>query len=75
MTLTADQLRDAATGKKVHFIADGVEYVVTRAAGDGEVPCPPEADHEQLRQLLARSSAGNGWDEPGMEAYDHYPAR
>jgi hypothetical protein len=28
--------------------------------------------HEQLRSLLARSAAGNAWDEPGMDAYDRY---
>jgi len=25
---------------------------------------------DELRGLLARSAAGNGWDEPGMDAYD-----
>jgi hypothetical protein len=27
---------------------------------------------EELRLLLARSAEGNGWDEPGMDAYDRY---
>jgi hypothetical protein len=27
---------------------------------------------EELRLQLARSSEGNGWDEPGMDAYDRY---
>ncbi len=27
---------------------------------------------EELRLLLARSSAANGWDEPGMDVYDRY---
>jgi hypothetical protein len=31
-----------------------------------------EATHEELRAMLARSSAANGWDEPGMDAYDRY---
>jgi hypothetical protein len=26
----------------------------------------------ELRQQLARSTKENGWDEPGMNAYDHY---
>lgn len=30
------------------------------------------ATHDELRAMLARSSAANGWDEPGMEAYDRY---
>ena len=25
-----------------------------------------------LRAQLARSAAANGWDEPGMDAYDRY---
>ena len=28
--------------------------------------------HDDLRQLLARSAQANGWNEPGMEAYDNY---
>jgi hypothetical protein len=27
---------------------------------------------EELRLLLARSAADNGWDEPAMDAYDRY---
>ena len=27
---------------------------------------------EEMRLGLARSAEGNGWDEPGMEAYDRY---
>lgn len=27
---------------------------------------------EEMRQALARASAANGWDEPGMDAYDRY---
>jgi hypothetical protein len=27
---------------------------------------------DELRLALARSAADNGWDEPGMDAYDHY---
>jgi hypothetical protein len=33
-----------------------------------------DADHEELRVQLAASFSANGWDEPGMEAYDAYPA-
>ena len=32
-----------------------------------------DTDDEELRLLLARSFVANGWDEPGMEAYDSYP--
>ena len=31
-----------------------------------------EMTHDELRLLLARSSKENGWDEPGMDAYDNY---
>jgi hypothetical protein len=31
-----------------------------------------EMTHDELRVLLARSSAENGWDEPQMEEYDSY---
>ena len=31
-----------------------------------------EMTHDDLRLLLARSVKENGWDEPGMEEYDHY---
>ena len=27
---------------------------------------------EDMRALLAKSSEANGWDEPGMDAYDRY---
>src|SRR6266436_6445781 len=31
-----------------------------------------ESSDEELRLLLARSATANGWEEPGMEGYDHY---
>jgi hypothetical protein len=31
-----------------------------------------EATQDELRAMLARSSVANGWDEPGMDAYDRY---
>jgi hypothetical protein len=27
---------------------------------------------EEMRQMLARSAEANGWNEPGMDAYDRY---
>ena len=27
---------------------------------------------DEMRQMLARSAEANGWNEPDMEAYDHY---
>ena len=29
---------------------------------------------DELRLLLARSAEANGWNEPGMDDYDHYDA-
>jgi hypothetical protein len=31
-----------------------------------------EWTEDELRLQLARSAKDNGWDEPGMEDYDHY---
>jgi hypothetical protein len=31
-----------------------------------------EISDEELRYRLARSSPANGWEEPGMDAYDRY---
>jgi hypothetical protein len=27
---------------------------------------------DEMRSQLARSAIGNGWDEPGIEEYNHY---
>jgi hypothetical protein len=31
-----------------------------------------EWTEDELRLQLARAAQANGWEEPGMEAYDHY---
>ena len=31
-----------------------------------------DATPDELRGMLARSAEANGWDEPGMDAYDRY---
>ncbi len=31
-----------------------------------------DAPEDELRVMLARSAAANGWDEPGMDGYDRY---
>ncbi len=31
-----------------------------------------EATPDELRAMLARSAEANGWEEPGMDAYDRY---
>ncbi len=73
MTLTAEQLRAAATGQDVRFSLNGVEFVIIRAEVFDKMKALVDPDHQELRMMLARSSEANGWDEPGMEAYDSYP--
>ena len=74
MTLTAEQLSAVASGQSVRFSQDGVEFVVIGSEVFDKVSALLEPDHQELRMMLARSSQSNGWDEPGMEAYDSYPA-
>ena len=73
MTLTSEQLHAAATGQSVRFSQNGIEFVVIRSEDFDKVKELLDPDHQELRMMLARSSEGNGWDEPGMEAYDSYP--
>jgi hypothetical protein len=74
MTLTAEQLRAASAGQNVRLSLNGVEFVLIRSDVFDKVEALLDPDHEELRMMLARSSEANGWDEPGMEAYDSYPA-
>ena len=75
MTLTDQQLLAAATGQNVRFIENGVEFVVVRSDVFEKVEALLNSDHQELRMILARSSEANGWEEPGMEAYDSYPTQ
>jgi hypothetical protein len=75
MTLTAEQLHAAAMGQSVRFSLNGVEFVLLRSEIFDKVKSFLDPDHQELRMVLARSSEGNGWDEPGMEAYDSYPSK
>ena len=75
MTLTDEQLRAAAKGDNVRFLVNGVEYVVVRSEVFDRVKDLLDPDQEELRAMPARSAEGNGWDEPGMEAYDSYPPK
>jgi hypothetical protein len=59
-------------GENVRFSLNGVEYVIVRSDVFDRLL---DADHQELRQRLAESAAASGWDEPGMEAYDNYPAK
>jgi hypothetical protein len=74
-----EQQRQALTADESPTLVDpqtGEEYVLVRKrvydrvrgllyeAGDWT--------EQDLRALLARSASANGWDEPEMDAYDHY---
>ena len=60
----------ATTSQNVRFSLNGVEFVLIRSDVFDKVEALLDPDHEELRMMLARSSEGDGWDEPGMEAYD-----
>ncbi|WP_425618919.1 hypothetical protein NA78x_002639 [Anatilimnocola sp. NA78] len=65
---------DPTAGDGARFSLNGVEYVIVRSDLYDKFRAFLAADHQELRDQLALSSADNGWDEPGMDAYDSYPA-
>jgi len=73
MILNDEQIRAAETGQGVRFTQNGVDFVVIRSEVFDKVNALIDPDHQELRMLLAQSFEGNGWDDPGMEAYDSYP--
>lgn len=74
MRLTAEEMRAVVSGRHVRFTQNGAEFVVIRSEDFDKLTTVPDAGHQELRMMLARSSEANGWDEPGMDAYDTYPA-
>lgn len=78
MNLTVEQLDAVQAGQPVEVTIEQTTCVVVRKdvfervknlvydAGDWTP--------EEMRELLARSAEANGWNEPGMEAYDDYDA-
>jgi hypothetical protein len=75
MAPISEQPLIATMGENVRFSLNGVEYVIIRSDVFDDVKNLLAADHQELRDRLAQSSAANGWDEPGMDAYDSYPAK
>lgn len=75
MTLTTEQLQILDATRELHFRQDGAEFVVLRFEDLVKLKRELIDDHDELRRILAASSAGNGWDEPGMEVYDTYGSR
>lgn len=74
MATTANHEPRVAT-PQARFTMDGVEYVIVRSEIYDRLKHILESDHDELRQLLARSATENGWDDPGMEAYDSFPVK
>ena len=76
--LTEQQRRELDEGRAVAVIdADtATPYVVLRRDIYERVRSllydDGEATADELRAMLAHSSSANGWDEPGMDAYDRY---
>lgn len=75
MTLTSEQLQILESSREVRFQQNGVEFVVLRSDELQRLRQEASDDHDELRRRLAESSAANGWEEPGMDAYDAYGTR
>lgn len=74
MILNDEEILAAQTGKGVRFPQNGVDFVVVRSEVFDNANAHIDLDHQDLWMLLAQSFEANSWDEPGMEAYDTYPA-
>ena len=60
-------VRDPTTQTSYVLVRKDVYERLIRASYDAT-----DLGDAELRLRLARASAANGWDEPGMEAYDRY---
>jgi hypothetical protein len=63
------RVTDPATGR-TYVLVPTEEYERLKALEYDD----SEWTEDELRAMLARSAAANGWDEPGMDAYDRYDA-
>ncbi len=74
MELTLEQLAALASGGNVRLTVDGLDCVVVRSDFFERVSRILGEDwtHDEMRMTLARSSEGNGWDEPEMAVYDQF---
>jgi hypothetical protein len=63
----AVDVTDAETAKPYVLLRKDVYDRVRRLLYDDS-----DATPEELRGMLARSAEANGWEEPGMDAYDRY---
>ena len=77
MNLTKEQHATIVNAGNLRITVDGIECVLVRSDVFDRV-CNVLGDdwtHDEMRMALGRSSQQNGWDEPGMEAYDRYESR
>ena len=74
MELTHEQHEAVASGGNVRVTFGDLECVVMRSDIFERVSKVLGEDwtHAEMRLALARSSEGNGWDEPEMAVYDNY---
>lgn len=74
MTLTKEQRAAIEGAGNVQLVVDGIECVLIRSDVYDRIRgvLGDDWSHEEMLLALARSSKENGWDEPGMEAYDEY---
>ncbi len=74
MTLTKEQHSVIANNGNLPITVDGVACVLLRSDVFDRLSGLLGEDwtHDEMRRALARSAGENGWDEPGMEAYDRY---
>lgn len=75
MNLTRAQHEALVNCGNVRLTVDGIDCVVVRSDVFERVSRIIGEDwtHEEMRMALARSSEGNGWDEPEMAIYDEIP--
>ena len=75
MVLTLEQHDALINGGNVRLIVDGPDCVVLRSDVFDRVAkiLGDDWTHDEMRLALARSSEGNGWDEPEMDVYDRLP--
>jgi hypothetical protein len=73
MTLTTEELQAVSAGQAVRGSQNGLDFILLPLQAFDDLTQRPCAEHDELRALLAQSSQANGWDDPGMDAYDAYP--
>lgn len=72
MTLTKEQRAAIEGTGSLRMVVDGLDCILVRFDVFDRIRGVYGDDwsHEEMLLALARSSKENGWDEPGMEAYD-----